>query len=120
MSILIKGVEMPKGCEECFAREHIEADTDHCAFDYCVFENWHQPRTPLVLTPKELKSKAPYCPLVPVPPHGRLIDANEIKKTIRPITEEDDFNACTIRTVKELMKNHIDNAPTIIEAEEGE
>lgn len=76
MSILIKGVEMPKSCEECFARKHIEADTDHCAFDYCVFENWHQPRTPLVLTPKELKSKAPYCPLGDVPPHGRLIDAD--------------------------------------------
>ena len=55
--------------------------------------------------------------IVPVPPQGRLIDADALKKTIRPITEEDDFGACTFRTVKALMKKHIDDAPTIIEAE---
>ena len=53
MSILIKDMEMPKSCAECrFCGEYCYAKGD---------ENKH--------------SKLP-CPLVSVPPHGRLIDAD--------------------------------------------
>lgn len=47
---------------------------------------------------------------VPVQPHGRLIDADEIK-TAFPCGE-------SVRT--ECVRATIDNAPTVIEAEEGE
>ena len=55
-----------------------------------------------------------------VPPHGRLIDADAFIATIRPLCEEDAFAACTFATVKQLMAEHINKAPTIVEAEEGE
>lgn len=58
------------------------------------------------------------CPIVPLPEkHGRLIDADALIGTIRPVVEEDDYAGCTFRTVKELMTEHIDNAPTVVEAE---
>lgn len=51
---------------------------------------------------------------VAVPPLGRLIDADAFIGTIRPLCEEDKFAACTFETVKRLMVEHINNAPTII------
>ena len=115
MSILIKGMDMPKSCNECFAQQHIPAGIDHYPFDYCVFENWQLSRTPLTLTEKELKSRPSYCPLVPVPPHGDLIDRNALEKGDRPIGKIMMFGGEYVYTQTE-----IDNAPTIIEAEEGE
>lgn len=57
----------------------------------------------------------------PIPkPHGRLIDADAFLRTIRPICDEDANAACTFETVKRLMVEHINNAPTIFPAEEGE
>lgn len=50
------------------------------------------------------------CPLVSVPPHGRLIDADELIADVRKHSESyfaDDF-----------AHEWVDKAPTIIEAEE--
>jgi hypothetical protein len=47
---------------------------------------------------------------VPVPPHGDLIDRNELKENCM---KEDSFLA-------ELLFRKVSNAPTIIPAEEGE
>ena len=87
MSILIK-IEMPKGCWACpFAvGKHYE-----CLFTKKSY-NWG------------LTTRPSDCPLVEVPPHGRLIDADKA-------TEES-----MKRTGKRLLA--IDTAPTIIEAEE--
>ena len=55
------------------------------------------------------------CPLVPVPPHGRLIDADALKS--------DGFHMIVCYTGKmpyEYTAMLIDDAPTIIPAEEGE
>ena len=88
MSILIKKMEMPKGCWACpFAvGKHYE----------CLFtkksSNWG------------LTTRPSDCPLIEVQtPHGRLIDANKA-------TEES-----MKRTGKRLLA--IDTAHTIIEAE---
>lgn len=43
----------------------------------------------------------------------RLIDADAIISSIRPLCEDDKFAACTIETVKRLMEERINNAPTI-------
>ena len=54
-----------------------------------------------------------YTEAVPVPPHGRLIDADAIRADIdkeRPGRSYEDAWALTV----------LDNAPTILEAEEGE
>jgi hypothetical protein len=55
------------------------------------------------------RTRQKWCPLVPVPPHGDLIDRNELKENCM---KEDSFLA-------ELLFRKVSNAPTIIEAEEG-
>ena len=85
MSVLIKGMEMPKNCDEC--RFHVDG--------WCY-----------VLRPESEEERkritTNYCPLVCVPPHGRLIDADEF-----------------FRIFPELISYEF-AAPTAIEAEEGE
>ena len=60
---------------------------------------------------------------VPVPPHGRLIDADEMKKSIRKQTAilrliGGEF-AEIAETLEKGFLQEIDNAPTIIPTEEG-
>lgn len=61
-----------------------------------------------------------WCPLVPVPPHGRCIDADAARKSIKPWSPEDEKNGCTFDTVKKLMHTMLVRAPTIIPAEPAE
>lgn len=60
MSILIKGMEMPKyGCDHCFLRTGNycgRIEKDESVVEYAIKNERH-----------------PDCPLVPVPAHGRLI-----------------------------------------------
>ena len=91
MSILIKGMEMPKyGCDHCFLRTGNycgKIEKDEAVVEYAKKSERH-----------------PDCPLVPVPPHGRLIDADELgAKCDAPYW-------C-------VWKSDIDDAPTIIEGE---
>lgn len=102
MSVLVKGMEMPKDCNTCCF--HGFGDRD-CKLIVCSLTG---NSTPL--------SHMADCPLIEVPtPHGRLVDADELKATFcaecnHTITCED----CDI-------DYHIGRlAPTIIEAEEGE
>lgn len=57
--------------------------------------------------------------LVPVPPHGDLIDRDVARGTIKPWSPDDEWSGCTFDTVKKLMHTLLSRAPTIIEAEEG-
>ena len=63
MSILIKGMEMPKNCKHCkFRKTELQEEPDWCLIsEESLFE----------LAEND-------CPLVEVPPHGRLIDADKI------------------------------------------
>ena len=66
MSILIKGMEMPENCAECPCRM-IGYTQDYCNvlgkfIDFAVGS----------------EGRREDCPLVPVPPHGRLIDADAL------------------------------------------
>lgn len=98
MSILIKGMEMPRDCEECRFSEVIDGLG-------CIV-------THLVILRRYGQDKPKWCPLIEVPtPHGRLIDADKL-----PVVDFfDNENWYTI-----IHKESIDAAPTIIEAEEGE
>lgn len=55
------------------------------------------------------------CPLVPVPPHGRLIEAEPIMKFITDGLNSGEFGYDQIKVLTEIRY-----APTIIPAEEGE
>ena len=97
MSVLIRGMEMPQSCWDC----EFEAPTiDH--HECCILTkksyNWG------------LTTRPSDCPLVSVPPHGRLIDADALAQA----ANEFPFG------YRGMILAEIAVAPTIIEAEEGE
>ena len=93
MSIIIKGMEMPKSCQDCQF--------------LCWSGGYVCPasRMDMGLT-LYVKSRHKNCPLIELPPHGRLIDADAIQ----------DYNVETFG--QRLLI--IDTAPTVIEAEGSE
>ena len=100
-SIIIKGMEMPTSCCQCPVNMYL------CKRGYEY----------LLEHPALYDERAEDCPLVPVPPHGRLIDG-DVADVIH-FTEEDadgkDFYDGIL-----YAANFISQQPTIIEAEEGE
>lgn len=104
MSVLIKGIEMPK---EGRLTLQISADGAVYVVNRCN------------ITAETYTTEA-----TPVPPHGRLIDADEMKESVRKQTAflrliGGEF-AEIAETIEKGFLQEIDNAPTIIEAEEGE
>lgn len=99
MSVLIKGMEMPKSCDEC--RIMVFEDTNCVPELFCG--------CPIVFKahPQGVGHRPDYCPLIPVPPHGRLIDADALMKLEVIPSDNWVFRA-------------VEKAPTIIPAEEGE
>ena len=87
MSILIRGMRFPKTCDECLI---------NCGHSMLYIN----------ITDR----RSPYCPLIELPPHGRLIDADELaSKTFYGKT------SAPYITYRTFM-----NAPTVIEAEGSE
>jgi len=98
MGVYIKGMEMPTNCNEC--RFFVDA--------WCYALEVDDWRNAYNKPPDGERLDS--CPLVPVPPHGDLIDRDALKENCM---KEDGFLA-------ELLFRKISNAPTIIPAEEGE
>lgn len=107
MSVLIRGMEMPKGCSECrfavdgwcyaYGKPNVDALSD--------------------------KGRTNWCPLVPVPLHGRLIDADALTRKI--LEECGKFEAMNqydsgLRAGYRASTKAVRLAPTIISAEEDE
>ena len=119
MSILIKGMEMPKNCNECkfgtWSNLHQAAACKRHDFEPC-FKDYSR---------EYMEKRADFCPLVEVPaPHGRLIDEDNVIDAIHERLQ-------VLRTHKQFIKKHGDidllgvmpyiaKIPTVIEAEEGE
>lgn len=93
MSILIKGMEMPKDGEKLYMIAF--SDGKACA-SYKPFE-WHE--------------------VVPVPPHGRLGDLNELWVEINTICDRYDAGIITDLACLQQILSAIRHTPTIIEAE---
>lgn len=109
MSILIKDKALPKTCEEClFYGIDVE---NGCFVEKCF------------VLRRAGQDKPSWCPLVPVPPHGRLIDADALMDELQELfdkrCEEAKFSgnrgACV--TWNDAIC-YIKSALTIIEAEE--
>lgn len=109
MSVLIKGMKMPKACCEC-GFNHCSQSRDD---DTCLLLG--KGISQLFI----LVDRLPDCPLVEVPPHGPLIDADEI---IEVQMLDEMYEEWTLKTmsVAEYLAFAADTPPTIIEAEEGE
>ena len=112
MSVYIKGMEMPQNCGECLLAK-LSPTGESLICNYMLSRvSWEE---------------RPFdCPLVPVPPHGRLIDADALMLEIQEYIEEYSWETdehgwhnekwCAMKEAAMA----IDAAPTIIEAEEGE
>lgn len=74
MSVLIKGMEMPKTCIEC--------PMQFGGMCYVQPPEIDEPR--VAPTVDQCVSRTSWCPLVEVPPHGRLIDADIMIKRYEP------------------------------------
>lgn len=95
MSVLIKGMEMPKSCKDCPCRKF-------------AYNNWDRPYNYCGVTGDVTFVN---CPLVEVPtPHGKLIDADEIEKCVHEWYDVGEY----------VFADTIRNADTIIEAEVSE
>ena len=102
MSILIRSMEMPKTCWDCACSIYYESqDKAMCditdeTLDYILWK----------------RERRPDCPLIELPPHGRLIDIKSV--------EYGKFTAVGNeyqRWWNGALDSIIDNAPTVIEAE---
>ncbi len=105
MSILIKGMEIPKSCWDCFA----------CHDGWCIINKKIEGHRTVTHS----------CPLVAVPDHGRLIDADALEELFREvignISKRDEIKPVLEHMVRAsaMAVEMIKDAPTIIPAEEG-
>lgn len=104
MSILIRGMEMPKNCMECPCGHETEgAFWDECSVLAREYE-------------KDADSVRPnWCPLVELPPHGRLGDLDKLMTEFM----DSDLDHLQRDDWKEVIQIVAD-APTVIEAEGSE
>lgn len=100
MSVLINGMEMPKGCAFCKISRR-NGKRMICPFIWQREWDIHDPMS--------ADHRLDGCPLIPVPEHGRLIDADAL---LQECQRDEAYGY--------LSAFEIDNAPTIIPAEEGE
>ena len=113
MSVLIKDMKMPKNCKLCRL-----FDRPVCCYLGAIVS------TPQYTDPIVGK-RHEQCPLISVPtPHGRLIDADEIKEdiTTEMVNLFLDGMKGTPRSIENQRwaLNRLDDAPTVIEAEGNE
>lgn len=101
MDILIKDWYKPKDCSRCPLGTDIGADSYICQITH----------EKMFLHPISIVQT---CPLIPVPEHGRLIDADKLKKD-NPSHMDADVPYVTEVTVEEI----IDDAPTVLEGTNG-
>jgi hypothetical protein len=107
MSILIKGMEMPKAC---VYREngHLITCPLYDIDGYCGALNTEASH-------KE-NGKLSDCPLVPVPKHGRLIEERRVLDIVYEWCPDDDGSVGKDGDLREML-DEIEAIPTIIEAE---
>lgn len=103
MSIIIKYMEMPKSCYTC--RLLYEGVTNNCS-PLCLAGGF------LIDEEEMIDMTDKRCPLVEVPPHGRLIDADELKNDIH---YTDDFYETPFVWWDDILES-----PTVIHADKKE
>lgn len=112
--ILIRGMEMPESCEKC-KLSHGYGTLSGFACGCLVTM---QTRS------KDCDIRPDWCPLIPVPDHGRLIDERWIKKamitTLEAIKKNPKMDGQEMHLIAAFvtLRAMLDDAPTIIPASE--
>ena len=110
MSILIRGMKMPKNCDECFFVGY--GYPDWCSLPFIPGD-----ADALI----DISVRPDWCPLVELPEkHGRLIDGDMFKETIDYYIQESGWGSLTNQALEWVRDEFIDAEPTVIEAEEEE
>lgn len=110
MSVLIKDMEIPSECEYCgLCRYYRENGNVWCnATNRLLKQNWKNPDW------THLDVKRPdWCPLVEIPLHGRLVDADALIALVNDSTILGDG-------FKQAFCALVTGEPTVIEAEKGD
>lgn len=109
MSVLIRGMKMPKFCRSCrfsgFGGIRGELNV-------CMHTGQNQP----ILSPERMSE----CPLVELPLHGRLIDADALMARIWKAKELQPELSDVYEEEAEEMLLWVRTEPTVIEAEEAD
>ena len=102
MSVIVKGMEMPLECRKCFAMDYgtMTGET-YCKVNGKTLAESYRPIG--------FDGRPDWCPLVELKPHGRLIDADELKRTF-DIVPAGRVTRASVRTI-------INHTATIVEAE---
>ena len=104
MGVYIPDMKLPSSCLTC----DIPVRVQPCPVDHDNVSNYKT-------------SRHPACPLIPVPPHGRLIDANARADVQLYNDELEDFQTVNM-SIDDLLDSswiELEDDPTIIPAEEG-
>lgn len=108
MSVLIKGMKMPKNCVEC----PLAKNYGMCAITKKTF-NWGNP------------NRLSDCPLIEILPHGRLIDEQWLKDamitTLEALKKNPKMDKQEMHLIAafDTLRAMLNDAPTIIEVEDG-
>ena len=112
MGVLIKDMDMPENCDKC--RFCVNGFTDEAPMYECGVQSYDNVSVLVESDGKPFDFRPDWCPLVEIPtPHGRLIDADELKSKFRHGNGDDDADSAWISTIRRF----ITQADTIIEAE---
>lgn len=103
--LIIRGMELPQSCSKCRISNY-----DYCGF-YCPIIKGH----PIVDSMTDRRHKS--CHLGAIPPHGDLIDRDELLKYRVYRTEMIDGE---IKQVGYVYLDSVENAPVIIPAERSD
>lgn len=106
MEFYIKGMKMPTSCSVCWALD------DYGDYPRCRITEEQRGYT-FPIREKRMDN----CPLVPIPPHGRLKDADALIKELT-LDDEDGNSGATL--LMAIFLEVLKAAPTIIPAEEAE
>ena len=113
MSVLVRGMEMPKGCFFCPMRIKIDPDTIRCRATGNDFEETFAGTI-------ERRNNG-NCPLVEVQtPHGSLKDADALlsdDEIVQILTSNPQRTGKLIKEFAEMFVDKVNRQPTIIEAE---
>ena len=119
MSVLIKGMEMPKRCYDCPL--YRSGNKISNTYSYCSISNSKVERFKI--------SRPEDCPLIELQPHGRLIDADALTKVFdlaqeSAVKDKRDYasafySGTAMCTEWWCVEDMVETAPTIVEAEEG-
>lgn len=119
MSVLIKGITVPKDCPMCPMAHY---DTlNHFRGCEVVPGKRHAINDPNYAN---TSIRPDWCPLIELPPHGRLIDADALMETFRErkrptLSDGEDGSKERVRYLDFISTlQAIKDAPTIIETEE--